>query len=42
MVLKENELTVSESALRDITRYYTREAGVRAMEREISKICRKW
>jgi ATP-dependent Lon protease len=39
--LKENELTVSESALRDITRYYTREAGVRAMEREISKICRK-
>jgi ATP-dependent Lon protease len=39
--LKENELTVSESALRDITRYYTREAGVRALEREISKICRK-
>ena len=39
--LKEEELTVSESALRDITRYYTREAGVRAMEREISKICRK-
>ncbi|OQW42453.1 MAG: endopeptidase La [Proteobacteria bacterium SG_bin4] len=39
--LKENELTVSESALRDIARYYTREAGVRAMEREISKICRK-
>jgi ATP-dependent Lon protease len=39
--LKENELAVSESALRDITRYYTREAGVRAMEREISKICRK-
>ena len=39
--LNENELTVSESALRDITRYYTREAGVRAMEREISKICRK-
>ncbi|HEU4855367.1 MAG TPA: endopeptidase La [Nitrosospira sp.] len=39
--LKEDELTVSESALRDITRYYTREAGVRAMEREISKICRK-
>jgi ATP-dependent Lon protease len=39
--LKENELSVSESALRDITRYYTREAGVRAMEREISKICRK-
>lgn len=39
--LKESELTVSESALRDIARYYTREAGVRAMEREISKICRK-
>jgi len=39
--LKENELAVSESALRDITRYYTREAGVRAMEREISKISRK-
>src|SRR5690606_171225 len=39
--LKEEELTVSESAIRDIVRYYTREAGVRAMEREISKICRK-
>ncbi|MBA4142173.1 MAG: endopeptidase La [Nitrosospira sp.] len=39
--LKEHELVVSESALRGITRYYTREAGVRAMEREISKICRK-
>ncbi|MDE2388499.1 MAG: endopeptidase La, partial [Betaproteobacteria bacterium] len=39
--LKEDELAVSESALRDIARYYTREAGVRAMEREISKICRK-
>ena len=39
--LKENELMVSEAALRGLTRYYTREAGVRAMEREISKICRK-
>jgi len=39
--LKADELTVSESAIRDIVRYYTREAGVRAMEREISKICRK-
>jgi ATP-dependent Lon protease len=39
--LKENELTVSESAIRDIIRYYTREAGVRSLEREISKICRK-
>jgi ATP-dependent Lon protease len=39
--LKEEELTVNSAALRDITRYYTREAGVRAMEREVSKICRK-
>ncbi|SEF56061.1 endopeptidase La [Nitrosomonas ureae] len=39
--VKESELVVSNSALRDIARYYTREAGVRAMEREISKICRK-
>ncbi len=39
--LKENELAVSAAALRDVTRYYTREAGVRAMEREVSKICRK-
>ncbi|MXS80058.1 ATP-dependent proteinase. Serine peptidase. MEROPS family S16 [Nitrosomonas eutropha] len=39
--LSEGELSVSESALRDIVRYYTREAGVRSMEREISKICRK-
>ena len=39
--VKESELRVSVSALRDITRYYTREAGVRGIEREISKICRK-
>jgi ATP-dependent Lon protease len=39
--LEEDELVVSESALRDIVRYYTREAGVRSMEREVSKICRK-
>jgi len=39
--LSENELAVSEPALRDIVRYYTREAGVRSMEREVSKICRK-
>jgi len=39
--LSESELSVSEPALRDIVRYYTREAGVRSMEREISKICRK-
>jgi len=39
--LKEAEIAVSESAIRDIIRYYTREAGVRSLEREISKICRK-
>ena len=39
--LKDNELVVSESAIRDVIRYYTREAGVRGLEREISKICRK-
>ncbi|HET7595633.1 MAG TPA: endopeptidase La, partial [Burkholderiales bacterium] len=39
--LKPQELIVSESAVRDIIRYYTREAGVRALERELSKICRK-
>jgi ATP-dependent Lon protease len=39
--LKAQELAISESAIRDIIRYYTREAGVRAMEREVSKICRK-
>ncbi len=39
--LKATEISVAESALRDIVRYYTREAGVRALEREISKICRK-
>ena len=39
--LKDGELTVNESALRDITRYYTREAGVRSLDREIAKICRK-
>ncbi|MQY51060.1 endopeptidase La [Rhodocyclus tenuis] len=39
--LKQAELTVAESALRDILRYYTREAGVRSLERELSKICRK-
>ena len=39
--LKKTELTVAESALRDIVRYYTREAGVRSMERDISKLCRK-
>ncbi len=39
--VKTTELTVADSAIRDIVRYYTREAGVRALEREISKICRK-
>jgi len=39
--LKEDELQVSDAALRDIVRYYTREAGVRSIEREIAKICRK-
>jgi ATP-dependent Lon protease len=39
--LKENELHLSEKAIRDIIRYYTREAGVRNLEREIAKICRK-
>ncbi len=39
--IKEGELAIAESALRDIVRYYTREAGVRSLEREVSKICRK-
>ena len=39
--IKKNELTISESAIRGIIRHYTREAGVRNLEREISKICRK-
>jgi ATP-dependent Lon protease len=39
--LKPEELSVGEEALRDIVRYYTRESGVRSLEREISKICRK-
>jgi ATP-dependent Lon protease len=39
--LKESEISVSENTVRDIVRYYTREAGVRSLDREISKICRK-
>ena len=39
--VREGELVVTEEAVRDILRYYTREAGVRSLEREISKICRK-
>ena len=39
--VKPEELEVQEQAVRDIVRYYTREAGVRSLERELSKICRK-
>ena len=39
--LKSNELMIEDEAILDIIRYYTREAGVRSLEREISKICRK-
>ena len=39
--VKEGELVVDKSAVRDIIRYYTREAGVRSLDREIAKICRK-
>ena len=39
--LKDKELTIEDEAILDIIRYYTREAGVRGLEREISKICRK-
>ncbi|MCS4509932.1 endopeptidase La [Xylophilus ampelinus] len=39
--VKESELQIEEDAVRDIVRYYTREAGVRSLERELSKICRK-
>ncbi|MBL0091006.1 MAG: endopeptidase La [Piscinibacter sp.] len=39
--VKDEEMEVTESAVRGIIRYYTREAGVRSLEREISKICRK-
>ena len=39
--LKETEISISENAIRDIVRFFTREAGVRNLEREISKICRK-
>ncbi|MFZ5521490.1 MAG: endopeptidase La [Pseudomonadota bacterium] len=39
--VKEEELDVTEAAIRGIIRYYTREAGVRSLEREVSKICRK-
>jgi len=39
--LKQKELNISESSVRDIIQHYTRESGVRNLEREISKICRK-
>lgn len=39
--LKTSELVITENAVQDMVRYYTREAGVRSLEREISKICRK-
>ena len=39
--IKAGELAVTDSALRDIARYYTREAGVRGYDRELAKICRK-
>lgn len=39
--LKKSEISISDTAVRDIIRYYTREAGVRGLEREIAKICRK-
>jgi ATP-dependent Lon protease len=39
--LKEQEASVSEAAVRDIIRYYSREAGVRKLEQEIAKVCRK-
>jgi len=39
--VKHEEMELTESAVRGIIRYYTREAGVRSLEREISKICRK-
>jgi ATP-dependent Lon protease len=39
--LKADEISVADEAILDIVRYYTREAGVRAMERELSKVCRK-
>ena len=39
--LKKKELSINTASIRDIIRYYTREAGVRGLDRAISKICRK-
>ena len=41
MALRTTKSALPESVVRDIVRYYTREAGVRSLEREIAKICRK-
>ena len=39
--LKEGEIVIEEATLRDVVRYYTREAGVRGLDREVAKLCRK-
>ena len=39
--LKDNELSITKNSIKDLIRYFTREAGVRSLEREIAKICRK-
>ncbi|GAB6141799.1 endopeptidase La [Methylosoma difficile] len=39
--LKANEIEIGEATVRDMIRYYSREAGVRSLERDVSKICRK-
>ncbi|MFK8048834.1 MAG: endopeptidase La [Halioglobus sp.] len=39
--LKKNEISIAKDTIVDVIRYYTREAGVRALEREIAKLCRK-
>ena len=39
--LKNNEITVADDRIRDVIRYYTREAGVRSLERELAKLCRR-
>mgnify|MGYP001209701629 FL=1 len=39
--IKENELSIAKNSIKDLIRYFTREAGVRSLEREIAKICRK-
>lgn len=39
--LKKNEIIIEDESIRDLVRYYTKEAGVRSLEREISKVCRK-